>query len=156
MHSSRTTLILVLPLLLAGCSDPDLYSGSVYTADQAKQVQSVTYGTIVSVRPVKIQTSEHGNILGSLGGAVIGGLLGSTVGNGRGQDLATVGGALGGGMAGSKIEQKANRVDGLELEIKKDDGSAVVVVQKAEPSFQPGARVRLVKGQGKVNVSPIL
>ena len=38
--------------------------------------------------------------LGAVGGAVVGGLLGSAVGKGDGKKLATVGGAVAGGYAG--------------------------------------------------------
>ena len=43
------------------------------------------------------------NVGGALAGAVIGGILGHQVGNGRGQDLATVGGAVAGGAIGSNV-----------------------------------------------------
>ena len=67
-------------LTLAGCANTSGYSGDVYRGSQAKTGQSVTYGTIVAVRPVQIQAeSRAGGLLGSGGGAVIGGLLGSQV-----------------------------------------------------------------------------
>lgn len=44
--------------------------------------------------------------LGAVGGAVVGGLLGSAVGKGDGKKLATVGGAVAGGYAGHEIEKR--------------------------------------------------
>ncbi len=44
--------------------------------------------------------------LGAVGGAVVGGLLGSAVGTGDGKKLATVGGAVAGGYAGHEIEKR--------------------------------------------------
>jgi uncharacterized protein YcfJ len=52
-------------------------------------------------RPVK---DEH-QILGTVAGAVGGGLLGSMIGNGNGKKLATVAGAVGGGYAGNKVQE---------------------------------------------------
>ncbi len=43
---------------------------------------------------------NDGNIVGAAIGAVGGGLVGSQIGSGKGQDLATIGGAIGGGWLG--------------------------------------------------------
>ncbi|SDN58784.1 glycine zipper 2TM domain-containing protein [Vreelandella arcis] len=142
-------------LALAGCANTSGYSGDVYSGNQAKTSQSVTYGTVVAVRPVQIQAdSRAGGLLGSGGGAVIGGLLGSQVGGGSGRQLATVAGALGGAVAGTAAEDRANRVGALEMEIRLDDGSDVVVVQRDDRQFQPGQRVRLIGSGANVSVAP--
>lgn len=79
----RIALITLLAATTAitGCANSDVYSGDVYTKDRAKQVQTVSYGTILSTRPVKIQADEN-SLIGTIGGAVVGGLLGSTIGGG--------------------------------------------------------------------------
>src|SRR5215469_7330590 len=51
--------------------------------------------------PVK---DEH-QIIGTVAGAVVGGVLGHQVGGGSGRDLATVAGAAGGGYAGNRIQK---------------------------------------------------
>ena len=57
-------------LTLAGCANTAPYSGDVYRGNQAQTGQSVSYGTIVAVRPVQIQAdSRTGNLLGGGGGA---------------------------------------------------------------------------------------
>lgn len=149
----------VLAGLLAGCENSNIYSGDVYTADQAKQIQQVNYGTVVSVRPVKIQTnaSNNGNenIVGTLGGAVLGGFIGNTVGNGAGNKLAIAGGAIGGALVGSAIQDQASQTDAVQLEIKQENGTNIVVVQKGSANtFFPGQPVRLVTDGKQVNVSP--
>lgn len=142
-------------LTLAGCANTSPYSGDVYRGNQAQTSQSVTYGTIVAVRQVQIQAdSRAGGLLGSGGGAIIGGLLGSQVGGGSGRQLATVAGALGGSVAGTAAEDRANRTTALEMEIRRDDGSDVVVVQRADHPFQAGQRVRLIGSGGNVSVAP--
>ena len=97
-------------------------SGDVYTASEAKQVQNVSYGTIVNVRPVQIQGGDDSNVIGAIGGAVLGGFLGNTVGGGTGRSLATAAGAVAGGVAGQGVQSAMNKTQGVELEIRKDDG----------------------------------
>ena len=152
----QMTLIALLAATTAitGCANSDVYSGDVYTKDRAKQVQTVSYGTIVSIRPVKIQAEDNA-ILGTIGGAVVGGLLGSTIGGGTGQDIATAGGAIAGAAAGKAAGDKLNQVDGVELEIRQENGQSIVVVQKASPTFVPGARVRMTQGNGSINVAVV-
>ena len=137
--------LLAATTAITGCANSDVYSGDVYTKDRAKQVQTVSYGTILSTRPVKIQADEN-SLIGTIGGAVVGGLLGSTIGGGRGSDIAAAGKAAG---------DKLNQVDGVELEIKKENGESIVVVQKASPTFVPGARVRMTQGNGTINVAVV-
>ncbi|CAM3464561.1 MULTISPECIES: outer membrane lipoprotein [Halomonas] len=142
-------------LTLAGCANTSGYSGDVYRGSQAQTGQNVTYGTISAVRQVQIQAeSRAGGLLGTGGGAIIGGLLGSQIGGGSGRQLATVAGALGGSVAGTAAEGGANRVAALEMEIRRDDGTDVVVVQRADHPFQAGQRVRLIGNGGSMSVAP--
>lgn len=142
-------------LTLAGCTNTSGYSGDVYSGNQAKTTQNVRIGTIAAVRPVQIQAdSRTGGLLGGGGGAIIGGLLGNQVGGGSGRQLATVAGALGGSMAGTAAEDRANRIEALEMEIRLEDGSDVVVVQRADRNFQPGQRVRLIGNGANASVAP--
>lgn len=142
-------------LTLAGCANTAPYGGNVYTGSQAGSSQTVTFGTIEAVRVVQIQAdSRAGGIIGTGGGAVIGGLLGRQVGGGSGRDLATAAGVIGGAVGGSRIEEAANRVNALEMEIRRDDGQRVVVVQKADQRFQTGQRVRLIGSGANVTVAP--
>lgn len=142
---------LLAAFIVTGCANTDIYSGNVYEGSQAKEARSISYGTIVSVRPVKIQADNSG-VIGTVGGGVLGGIAGSTIGGGTGQAVAAAVGAIAGAVAGSKIEEKVSQVDSLELVIKKDDGKEIVVVQKADNSLVKGARVRIVGGS-TLNVS---
>ena len=152
MKKSGFVLALFAGISLVGCSNTDVYSGDVYRGDQAKEARSISYGTIVSVRDVKIQADNHG-VLGSVGGGVIGGIAGSTIGGGTGQAIATAVGAIAGAALGSKVEEKASQVSSLEIIIRKDDGKEIVVVQKKEDGFIPGKRVRIVGSNSDLNVS---
>ncbi|QLB20654.1 hypothetical protein A6B43_03480 [Vespertiliibacter pulmonis] len=143
---------LLASLILTGCANSDIYSGNVYRGDQAKEARAISYGTVVSVREVKIQAGDQGP-LGGLGGGVIGGIAASTIGGGRGQAIASAVGAIAGAVLGSKVEEKANQVSSLEMVIRKDDGKEIVVVQKKEDGFVPGKRVRIVGSNADLNVS---
>jgi len=94
----RVLAVSLVGFTLAGCVNNDSLSGDVYSASEAKQVQNVTYGTIVNTRPVQIQGGDDNNVIGALGGAVLGGFLGNTVGGGTGRSLATAAGAVAGGV----------------------------------------------------------
>ena len=142
MKKVTVALALMMSVGLTGCANTDVFSGDVYSADQAKEARSISYGTIVSVRPVKIQADNNG-VIGSVGGGALGGIAGSAIGGGTGQAIA-----------GSKIEEKMSQVNGAELVIRKDNREEIVVVQKADPSFKAGRRVRIVGGSS-LNVSVI-
>lgn len=143
---------LMASFTLVGCSNTDVHSGSVYSGSQAKEARAISYGTIVSVRDVKIQAENKG-VLGSVGGGVLGGIAGSTVGGGRGQTIATTVGAIAGAVIGSTVEEKMSQVSSLEMVIRKDNGQEIVVVQKKETGFVPGKRVRIVGSSSDLNVS---
>lgn len=151
----RLIAIALAGMTLAGCANTNTLSGDTYSASEAKQVQTVTYGTLVSVRPVKIQGGNESNVIGAIGGAVLGGFLGNTIGGGSGRSLATAGGAIAGGLAGQGVEGALNTTSGVELEVRKDDGSTIMVVQKQAASrFSVGQRVALASSGSQITVSP--
>lgn len=152
MKKLGLAVALVASFALVGCANTDVYSGSVYKGEQAKEARSISYGTIVSVRDVKIQADNPG-VIGTVGGGVIGGIAGSGVGGGTGQAIATAVGAIAGSVIGSQVEQKVSQVSSLEMVIRKDDGKEIVVVQKKEDGFVPGKRVRIVGSNSDLNVS---
>lgn len=151
----RALAVSLVGFTLAGCVNNDSLSGDVYSASEAKQVQNVTYGTVVNVRPVQIQGGDDSNVIGALGGAVLGGFLGNTIGGGAGRSLATAAGAVAGGVAGQSAQGAMNKTQGVELEIRKDDGNTIMVVQKQGNSrFAVGQRVALASNGSQITVSP--
>ncbi|MDX5627111.1 MULTISPECIES: glycine zipper 2TM domain-containing protein [unclassified Brenneria] len=151
----RLLVVTLAGVTLAGCANTSTLSGDVYSASEAKQVQTVTYGTIVSTRPVQIQAGEDSNVIGALGGAVLGGFLGNTIGGGSGRGLATAAGAVAGGVAGQSATGALNRTQGVELEIRRDDGTTIMVVQKqGDTKFSAGQRVAMANNGRSITVSP--
>lgn len=151
----RTVGVIILITLSTGCVNNSTLSDDVYSASDAKIASSVTYGTIVHIREVKIQGEDGKDIIGAVGGAVLGGFLGNSIGGGRGRSLATAAGAIVGGLAGQKVESSVNKTSGVELEIRKDDGKTIIVVQKqSNTDFRVGQRVAISTEGGKSTVSP--
>ena len=151
----RLLIVALAGMTLAGCVNDNTLSGDVYSASEAKQVQTVTYGTLVSVRPVQIQGGEDSNVIGAIGGAVLGGFLGNTIGGGAGRSLATAAGAVAGGVAGQGVQGSLNKSQGVELEIRRDDSTTIMVVQKQAASrYSVGQRVAMASNGSQITVSP--
>lgn len=136
----KKILLVVLIALAAGCaSGPNDYSKS-----EARVVQTVAYGTVESVRTVRI--TEDKPIIGTVTGAALGGLLGNSIGHGGGRAAATVIGAVGGGIAGNAVERHVTAQDGQEVVVRLDSGTTIAVVQPGMQSFSVGERVRVLTG----------
>lgn len=140
-------------LYLAACANK--LTGDVYSRDDARQQMDVSYGTVVSVRPVVIEGNREG-FLGQAGGAIIGGIAGNALGGGNGRSLTTAAGAIGGAVAGSAIQEKASRAQALEIVVRRDNGEEVQITQevKSLDEFYNGQRVRLSVGGGNTRVAP--
>ena len=133
-------LVLAAGLVLSGC--PASMSGGAYTRDQARQAQDVQLGYVESVRQVLIEGTKSG--VGTVGGAALGGVAGSTIGRGRGQVAGAIGGAVVGGLVGSAIEENATRQPGLEITVRLNNGRMISVTQAADEPFYRGDRVRVL------------
>lgn len=101
-------------------------------------------GVIESVR--EIDTKGSGSGVGGVGGAVVGGLLGNQVGDGRGKDVMTVVGAVGGAIAGNEIEKRVKATKSYEITVRLQDGSSRVISAATLPSWRNGDKVKVVNG----------
>lgn len=140
-------------LTLAGCANQSA-SGSVYTYGQAQQEQVVREGTVVSVRPIVIQSDQSSGV-GAVAGGALGGVAGSTIGGGKGRVLTSIGGALLGGIAGNVVENQVNKKQGLEITVRLDNGETRVVAQEADIAVSAGQRVQVISGGGPTRIVPI-
>jgi outer membrane lipoprotein SlyB len=141
MKLSKLILVATLSVLLAACASSN--SGSVYSRDDARKVQTVKTGVVESVRAVKLEGTK--SPVGTVAGGAIGGIAGSSIGHGRGSAIGAVIGAVAGGIAGSAIEEGVTRKDALEITVKLDGGSMIAIVQEADEQFHPGDKVRIVE-----------
>ena len=142
MKTAKIGLLLILIGLIAvGCA-PSM-SGSAYSRDQARKVQTVHEGEVIMVREVLIEGTKSG--LGGLAGGVMGFALGSTIGSGSGKGVARAAGTLAGAAAGAAIEEGATRQTGLEITVKLDNGETISIVQGADEKFDEGDLVRVLR-----------
>lgn len=145
-------LILVgATVALVGCASPGL-GGANYSRAQTRGEQSVRIGVIESVRDVVIDARDTGT--GSLAGAALGGVAGSTLGRGNKASAAgAIAGAVIGGIVGAAIEKSNNDKQGVEITIKLDEGRLIAVTQEKDEDFRAGDRVRILSGSGVTRVS---
>jgi outer membrane lipoprotein SlyB len=139
--AGAVALAAVLATSVGGCASS--LSGGSYTRSQARTAQYVDMGTVESVRHVQIEGTKSG--VGTVGGAALGGIAGSTLGSGRRANAAgAVGGAILGGLAGSAVEEGMTSQPGLEITVRLDSGRIIAVTQGADEGFYPGDRVRVI------------
>ena len=143
-------LAMAAGLVLGGCAS-DLRGGS-YERTEARGVMSVRFGTVTTVRTVKLEGRQ--SPVGTMSGAAIGGIAGSSVGGGKGSAIATVIGAVAGGIAGSTMERNATERKGVEVTLQLDGGQYIAVVQEdGGENFVVGERVRVLDGRGNTRVA---
>lgn len=98
-------------------------------------------GTVTAITPV--QTKGEAGAMGTLAGAVIGGVIGHQFGGGRGKDVATVAGAAGGAMAGREIEKRARATTSYDITVSMETGGTRVVSVGDPAGLSVGSRVRV-------------
>lgn len=107
--------------------------GSVQAAAAPKPASVCAHCGKVEAVTAVTQKGE-GTGLGVVGGAVVGGLVGSQIGGGSGKNVATVLGAVGGGVAGNEVEKRARASTSYQVKVRMDDGSLRTVTQATAPA----------------------
>ena len=142
---------IVVSAMLAGCAYPGLGGGN-YTRAQVRGEQTVRLGMVESVRDVVIDARDSGT--GTLAGAAIGGVAGSTLGGGHNANaVGAIAGAVVGGIIGSAVEKNANDRPGVEVTVRLEGGKLIAVTQQKDEEFRVGDKVRILSGQGATRVS---
>ena len=130
-------------LALSACAPTN--TGGTYSNNQLGNTASVETGTIVSTREVNVAGSNSG--IGTVAGAGAGAVAGSALGKKtRTNILGAIGGAVLGGIIGHGVEDIATRGKATEFVVQRADGSTFAVVQTNEDNLQPGERVLVVSG----------
>jgi outer membrane lipoprotein SlyB len=137
----KTTNLIRALLLGATLIAPLAATVQAQTGTSAAQFEG-RVGTVEFVRTQAVPTS--GSTLGTVGGAVVGGLLGNQVGQGRGRTLATVGGAAGGAAVGNRMTSGTDTVWVINVQF--DDGANANIEQASQPPVAAGDRVRVTNG----------
>ncbi|WP_028534882.1 glycine zipper 2TM domain-containing protein [Paludibacterium yongneupense] len=135
---------------LSGCAATDSATG--YSRGQMQQAQSVQLGTILSIQNVK--TTGDSNDLLTLGGAAVGGIAGSNIGQGKGAAVGAILGALAGGVGANAAQHGLGSKMALEITVKLDSGRMISIVQDPDVPLAVNQRVRVLSGRGADRVVP--
>jgi outer membrane lipoprotein SlyB len=135
-------IYLAVIALLAGCSPS--YSPDTYASTAVQQASKVEQGVIVGTRAVGVQVSGAN---GAVTGAAAGGIVASQApGSGVGSALTTLGGSLVGGLVGTGIERAAGDTTATEYIVRKGNGDLVSVTQKDAVPLTLGTKVLVISG----------
>ena len=141
----RSVVVALIALsLLAACARG--LGGRDYSRRDARQAYRVDYGEVLRVEPVTIE-GEYTS-LGTAGGGLVGYSLGRVIGDGSGSRVAGAVGGVAGAVVGREAEKAATTVGGLEITVDMDHGGALLIVQSDDVAFEPGERVRVIRGRG--------
>lgn len=143
--------VFVASALLAGCGPQQ--NGNVVSANQALTASTVSFGTVMSARPVQVQGGQGSQAAGAVLGGIAGAALGQQVGGGTGKVIATGVGATAGAATGLQAGKSIATVPSTEWTIRMDNGSTIAVVQ-GEPAFAVGQRVQVITGGGQTRLAP--
>ena len=114
----------------------------VLAACATPQPTFVGNGTVVSISESK-ESSTTADVVGAVGGALLGGFLGSKVGGGTGQTIATGVGAVGGAMAGKAVAGNVAAESVWRVTVRFEDGIDRTITTSQRPNFRPGDKVRV-------------
>ena len=87
--------------------------------------------------------------LGTVGGAVVGGILGNQIGKGDGNTVATIAGAVGGAYAGREIEKSQRKKTVWLTTVQMETGESRVFTSDHNPAWAKGKRVE-INSQGEL------
>ncbi|MCK5523473.1 MAG: hypothetical protein KAI83_10105 [Thiomargarita sp.] len=140
MQTTKFIIALSIAIILLGGCTPDR-STKIYSSSQALQAEDVEEGIVESTEPATIR--KDGTVMGTIGGGIIGAIAASTIGGGKGKQLATTGGFILGSILGELFEKGVTDRNALKIVVKLKSGEKIVVVQEADVSFQRGERVNV-------------
>ena len=152
----------------AGCgmSSSDNYANVLSVSPVSEKVSVPQENCRDQLVSVKHPTSDPDQIVGTVAGAVIGGLAGSQVGDGNGKKVATVSGAVAGGYAGNQIQEgmQDRNVDQVNERVcettqtitEQQVGYKVTYLLDGQErtvrmTEDPGTRIRIADGEPVIN-----
>jgi outer membrane lipoprotein SlyB len=138
-------------IFLTSCgTNPRYVSG-----EDAQKILDTQFGTVVDVQAVVIR-GERSQI-GATAGAIIGGLAGNLVDNGKFREILIAGGALFGGVVGYYAPVKLGEHNGFQYVVSIDGKNRpMTVIQGVDPKdkgYIVGQRVTIVFGE-KIRMLP--
>ncbi|MFK2875232.1 glycine zipper 2TM domain-containing protein [Dyella lipolytica] len=133
---------------LSGCQTQPVYQAQPAYGYRGCQ----SCGVVQQIQQVYVQQQGSNNAgIGTVIGAVAGGLLGSTLGHGRGTTATTVVGAVAGGAVGNAIGSQSgtpgSTVPAWQIVVRLDNGQYATVTQVPNPGVRPGDYVVINNNQ---------
>ena len=133
---------------LAGCVVANPNTVSAY---DVQRMSTVVDATVLSVTPVTLQGRDTG--VGTVSGAVIGGIAGSNVGGPRTGGIVGIAGAVVGGLIGNAVERDATQQQGVQILLQLKNGDRRAVIQGVGGDvFAVGDPVIVVTTGGRTRV----
>lgn len=132
-------LVGIIAIIFSGCTK--MYNSNEVSLSNLNKIYTYKNGVVTKVRGVVIRDDGSGTMIGAATGVV----LGSLIGEGKGNALAT----LAGGLSGFYVGKELGKANGKELYIKLDDGREVVIIVKGV-DINVGDRVRVVMDGNKI------
>lgn len=136
-HAMMTLALAAGTVLVPSCAT--MANVNNVSQRQANTVTEVVPGTIISATNCTIRTSGTATGVGAIGGGAIGAALGSLIGSGGGQTVATVGLGLAGAAAGAALTDSLGNTKGQRLIVKVDgkNGRTYEVTQPIYKQYGP-------------------
>ena len=148
-----SVLGIIAALTLGGCASTNATNTAPYPPNPNVANTGNAYSGYGIVQSIELVAQENNGIggsgigVGTIAGAVIGGVLGNQIGSGRGNTVATVAGAAGGAYVGHELENRQQQTsDAYKITVRMDDGSHQTLIQSTNGGFRTGDRVRFHNG----------
>jgi outer membrane lipoprotein SlyB len=149
LHRIPVVLVALLAPLaigLAGCDSMGGMGGSKYPSAYSSAPTAINGSGVVQAIDVVPRESSGLNV-GTVTGALAGGLLGHQIGEGSGNTAATLAGAAGGALAGREVEKRMRgNQQAYRITLRMDNGALQTITQEAAPGFRIGDRVNVSNG----------
>ena len=123
----------IIAIIFSGCAK--MHNSNEVSLSDVNRIYTYKNGVVIKTKEVVIKDDGSGTMIGAVTGTV----LGSLVGEGKGNVLAT----LIGGLTGFYVGNKLGIANGKELYIRLDDGEEIVTIVKGV-DVNVGDRVRVV------------
>jgi outer membrane lipoprotein SlyB len=151
----RAFIAIVVLSILTGCANmTDFGSPDVYQRSDVQRAGTLEPAVVVRVRRITIQAGSGSSGLENLVTAGVGAFLGSQViGNGRGRYIAAALSGAASNFVAQHVSAALSRTAGLEIVVRKADGSLRVVPQPDDQLFSPGDHVLLVDTSSGLRVT---
>lgn len=153
MNSFRPMLGIAAVLALSACmsSPPPAtpYPQAPYQGSAEPRSIYSGYGRVESIDSAPQEYQGVGGTgfgLGSVAGAVIGGVAGHQVGGGSGNTAATIAGAAGGAYIGHQLEKRKQAASAYRITVRMENGDYQTLIQPSIGDLRVGDRVRIENG----------